>query len=191
MAGEDSILTKAAQTPLRPPCRVQRTRRKGGGMPAESVYVGRPSKWGNPYHGDGPFDHAHVAACYRSFVMRPEKAAFRAEVRAELMGKDLACWCALDQPCHADVLLEIANEPSDPIVTMAREGMVLAEAVPLVLAHWGDDRLKRYDLGVDPDGQILMRPNPEGAMKCEVGLTLAEICPPQPARPIPARLKED
>ena len=98
---------------------------------------------------------------------------------------------ALDQPCHADVLLEIANEPSDPIVTMAREGMALAEAVPLVLAHWGDDRLKRYDLGVDPDGQILMRPNPEGAMKCEVGLTLAEICPPQPARPIPARLKED
>ncbi len=31
------------------------------------------------------------------------------EIRAELRGKDLACWCPLDGPCHADVLLEIAN----------------------------------------------------------------------------------
>lgn len=31
------------------------------------------------------------------------------EIRDELAGKDLACWCPLDQPCHADVLLEIAN----------------------------------------------------------------------------------
>lgn len=35
--------------------------------------------------------------------------AFRASVRAELAGKDLMCWCPLDQPCHADVLLELAN----------------------------------------------------------------------------------
>lgn len=172
------------------PRRVQRTRRKGGGMPEGAVYVGRPTKWGNPYHGDGPFDHAHVASCYRSYVMRPEMAAFRAAVRAELCGKDLACWCSLDQPCHADVLLEIANEPCDPIVTQAREGMALADVVPLVLAHWGD-RLNRYDLGVNPDGQIILRPSAQGVMKCEVGFTLAEVCPPQPARPIPARLKED
>src|SRR5450756_447272 len=33
------------------------------------------------------------------------------EIRAELAGRDLACWCPLDQPCHADVLLEIANAP--------------------------------------------------------------------------------
>lgn len=32
-----------------------------------------------------------------------------AQIRAELAGRDLACWCPLDQPCHADVLLEIAN----------------------------------------------------------------------------------
>lgn len=36
-----------------------------------------------------------------------------AEIRAELAGKDLACWCPLDQPCHADVLLEIANADPD------------------------------------------------------------------------------
>lgn len=39
----------------------------------------------------------------------PDHAAFRAAVRAELAGKDLMCWCPLDQPCHADVLLELAN----------------------------------------------------------------------------------
>lgn len=32
-----------------------------------------------------------------------------ADIRAELGGKNLACWCPLDQPCHADVLLELAN----------------------------------------------------------------------------------
>ncbi|HEY8881900.1 MAG TPA: DUF4326 domain-containing protein [Dermatophilaceae bacterium] len=32
------------------------------------------------------------------------------EIRADLAGKDLACWCPLDQPCHADVLLELANQ---------------------------------------------------------------------------------
>jgi hypothetical protein len=33
----------------------------------------------------------------------------REQARGELRGKDLACWCALDEPCHGDVLLEIAN----------------------------------------------------------------------------------
>ena len=32
-----------------------------------------------------------------------------AEIRRELSGRDLACWCPVDQPCHADVLLELAN----------------------------------------------------------------------------------
>ncbi len=31
------------------------------------------------------------------------------DVRRELAGRDLACWCPLDGPCHADVLLEVAN----------------------------------------------------------------------------------
>ena len=32
------------------------------------------------------------------------------DVTRELRGRDLACYCPLDQPCHADVLLAIANE---------------------------------------------------------------------------------
>lgn len=39
-------------------------------------------------------------------VVRPPRLA---EIRAELAGRDLACWCPLDQPCHGDVLLELAN----------------------------------------------------------------------------------
>lgn len=42
--------------------------------------------------------------------IRDEGGAFVAQMaREELRGKDLACWCPLDKPCHADVLLEVAN----------------------------------------------------------------------------------
>lgn len=41
--------------------------------------------------------------------LRTRRVPTAADVRAELAGKNLACWCPLDQPCHADVLLEIAN----------------------------------------------------------------------------------
>jgi hypothetical protein len=45
---------------------------------------------------------------YRLHLTEHPEIADRA--RAELRGHDLACWCPLDQPCHADVLLELANE---------------------------------------------------------------------------------
>ncbi|ETX26587.1 DUF4326 domain-containing protein [Roseivivax isoporae] len=43
--------------------------------------------------------------------------SYSAEIIRELRGKDLACWCPLDQPCHADVLLEIANRPLRSVET--------------------------------------------------------------------------
>jgi len=44
---------------------------------------------------------------------------FKAEVRRELAGKNLACWCPLNKHCHADLLLELANEPAvSPKVAM-------------------------------------------------------------------------
>ena len=87
------------------PRRIQRKREKGWRMPANTVYVGRPTKWGNP------FEYASV---FKRWLNGEIKLwAFRREVilrsLAELRGKDLACWCPLDQPCHADVLLELAN----------------------------------------------------------------------------------
>ena len=69
----------------------------------KAVYVGRRSRWGNPYHLGV---HGTPEHCVRLFVVHYRaNAAYRAEVRRRLAGKDLACWCPLDQPCHAGVLL--------------------------------------------------------------------------------------
>ena len=85
------------------PRRVQRRRARGWRMPPKTVYVGRGSKWGNPFRvGDGRTANEAVD-CYREFLQ-----IRRIEV-GELRGKNLCCWCRLDQPCHADVLLELAN----------------------------------------------------------------------------------
>jgi hypothetical protein len=50
---------------------------------------------------------------FRMNAYHEANGKFRDAARLELRGKDLACWCPLDQPCHADVLLEIAN-PKEP-----------------------------------------------------------------------------
>ena len=103
------------------PKRIQRKRTKGWRMPENTVYVGRPTKWGNPYAaftahvtvGDDGItgfvvrDAAHAVALFREDGWEYE------EDIAELRGKDLACWGPLDQPCHADVLLEWANAGGD------------------------------------------------------------------------------
>lgn len=149
------------------PKRIQRRRMAGWKMPAGAVYVGRPTKWGNPfavdgdwitwaavglgYRGDATGRRAAAVALFSSWVtgapVEPgpnanthdggevefsdgscasmaEHARNVALVATSvfpaprlssppspylLRGKDLACWCPLDAPCHADVLLRIAN----------------------------------------------------------------------------------
>lgn len=153
------------------PERIQRRRTAGWRMPDGAAYVGRGTRWGNPFafrsattglvrvpgvltgrdwefegrisghgtrhdfhHGDGRIDVVHVrwataeelVELYRRALLREDDASFRAawgpagwpmprdvtslyEVRRVLAGRDLACWCPLDQPCHADVLLDVAN----------------------------------------------------------------------------------
>lgn len=93
------------------PTRIQRSRRKGWKMPAGAVYVGRPTKWGNPFRPNERADDYAVLQ-YRAALSAGELPVSIADVRRELRGKDLVCWCALDKPCHADVLLSIANEPA-------------------------------------------------------------------------------
>lgn len=100
------------------PKRIQRRRVKGWQMPAGAVYVGRGSKWGNP-HRVGISLVREANGHYRQMSASDAVEAFRRDVPfwlqsgmlnvESLRGKDLACWCALDQPCHGDVLLEIAN----------------------------------------------------------------------------------
>jgi hypothetical protein len=91
----------------REPIRIQRKRMKGWRMPEGAVYVGRPTRYGNPYSVKVWGTRERAVGEFRALMRR--WGAFRDLVKMELRGKDLACWCPLDQPCHADVLLELAN----------------------------------------------------------------------------------
>lgn len=143
------------------PKRIQRERTAGFKMPANTVYVGRPTKWGNPFNfkssdncwnalalgcrGDARGRQEASVKAFRQWIDDPRgrvkemefgvvivgrnKRSGRKkkipigprasagvspshdEIRQELRGKNLACWCAIGTPCHADVLFEIANKP--------------------------------------------------------------------------------
>lgn len=154
-----------------PPARIQRRRVAGWRMPEGAVYVGRPTKFGNPFgyrermgglvryrpadpgayefegrisadrmrhdyfHPDGRVVHYEVrwatrhelVELFRRTLIEPDRGMLGAspskagrflnvtvdDIRRELAGRDLVCWCPLGQPCHADVLLELANQPTD------------------------------------------------------------------------------
>lgn len=100
------------------PERVQLSRAKGWRMPPNTVKVDRTTKWGNPFAvgkpGPGGFvaqDRRHAVKLYEGFAPLNDKLI--AAARAELAGKNLACWCPRDDPyydcCHAAVLLRLAN----------------------------------------------------------------------------------
>jgi hypothetical protein len=118
------------------PKRIQRKRTKGWRMPEGAVYVGRPTKWGNRFRVGGHYlrganrefgalgvavifteaADGHQTQRYTTIATTTEAVAWfrwyleRCHIDvSSLRGKDLACWCRLDQPCHADVLLEVAN----------------------------------------------------------------------------------
>jgi len=75
--------------------------------PKDAVYVGRPSKWGNPFKITREHSRQDVIGQYENYII--DKLACHKLDIAELRGKDLVCWCA-PAPCHADVLLELANQ---------------------------------------------------------------------------------
>lgn len=125
----------------RVPLRVQRKRMRGFRTPPNTVYVGRPTRWGNPfvvgealpavrrelYGATVPRSARESVDLYRLYFAR-ELARCEGVARAlsELRGKNLSCWCTLcarhrtgrpyNEPCaecvtcHADVLLELAND---------------------------------------------------------------------------------
>jgi hypothetical protein len=78
-------------------------------MPPDAVYVGRPTKFGNPYRPHPPTRAGRADAVARYRQRLAGLPGLVAAARAELAGRDLACWCPLDMPCHADVLLTVAN----------------------------------------------------------------------------------
>jgi hypothetical protein len=92
------------------PVRIQRKRMKGWKAPEGAVYVGRPTKWGNPFS---------IEMYGRDLALRNYRRHMEglgqigALQLSAIRGKDLMCFCPLDQPCHADVLLEIANAEAE------------------------------------------------------------------------------
>lgn len=89
------------------PQRIQRKRTKGWKMPENTVYVGRGSKWGNPFRVVDGWTAESAVREYRAAIDTNGSPSL---IREALAGRNLACWCRLDQPCHADVLLELANQ---------------------------------------------------------------------------------
>jgi hypothetical protein len=113
------------------PQRLQRRRTAGWRAPQGAVYVGRPTRFGNPariidadhglvveWPGGGTVGtwtttseaRKYARDLFEHWINQPEQAALRDLVRDTLAGRDLLCWCPLDQPCHADVLLRLANQ---------------------------------------------------------------------------------
>lgn len=111
------------------PERIQLSRKKGWRMPPNTVKVDRTSQWGNHWEvwrDDGQWlasrnRSEHHAVPDKDTGLQLAVLKHGQELRARLpkygtatellplRGKNLACWCALDKPCHADVLLELAN----------------------------------------------------------------------------------
>lgn len=114
--------------------RLQEASQAANGLPA--VIVGRPTKWGNPYRvkirgrfhdGTPAWAGAHdqeinypmhrtqaeaaerAVSCFKDRFLKGELVRIRIEEVTNLAGKNLACWCDLSMPCHADVLLRLAN----------------------------------------------------------------------------------
>ena len=91
--------------------RVQQHRTKGWRKPEGAISVARPHKWGNPFVVGTPGvpDAETAVRLYRQWLPGSPLAA----ELPKLAGHELMCFCPPDQPCHADVLLEIANSESD------------------------------------------------------------------------------
>lgn len=119
-------------TAERAPERIRLSRAKGWRMPPNTMKVDRATRWGNP------FNRTQIGIVFTMWGMSPEQpapiihlnqdpslaqaldlyagylwGALRSDpdLLRPLRGKNLACWCPLDAPCHADVLLELANKP--------------------------------------------------------------------------------
>lgn len=84
--------------------RIQRKRTKGWVKPENTVDVTRQSSWGNPYIIGKDGTREEVIALFKR-----DMGAFVGQIKRDLKGKNLMCWCKPDESCHADVLLEIAN----------------------------------------------------------------------------------
>jgi hypothetical protein len=74
--------------------------------PNDAVYIGRPTKWGNPFVIGRDGTRQQVVQKYKDYILSNQSLLSQIN---ELRGKDLVCFCA-PQQCHGDVLIELANQ---------------------------------------------------------------------------------
>ena len=97
------------------PHRVQLRRSKGWKMPLNTLKIDRTTRWGNPFTpsecGSVAVAVSNHAKWMRGELLAPDgrEPPTHGEIKQALRGHNLACWCAMDGPCHADLLLKIAN----------------------------------------------------------------------------------
>lgn len=149
-------------------------------MPPATIYVGRPSRWGNRWTLEG-FEAAGFKIVDRRAVQKICVDAYAAWLKGEphwahgaelppvpdlepLRGYDLACWCPIGEPCHADLLLDFANaadrrteicaaRPSSkggwPMTDQTSERAGDSDFDPTE----GDEEAEDFECSMGPDGQ--------------------------------------
>ena len=147
------------------PKRVQLSRKRGWRMPENTVKVDRTTKYGNPFVIGEPAPRCYqrfhkgevvenatqaVALFRRALTYELSKSTPAADAAIDLVaslhGKNLACWCKLGEPCHADVLLELANAPAPS------EGVITLTAHDIMRYHtpyaWEGELMSRNERNV-------------------------------------------
>jgi len=99
------------------PERVQYSRNPAWRKPPGTILVSGPTRWNNPFlvGEDGSSNRERAVAEFRSALEEGRLDVSVEDVRHHLKGQNLGCWCPLDRPCHADVLLEVANRGADTV----------------------------------------------------------------------------
>jgi hypothetical protein len=90
------------------PIRIQRRRTKGWRKPSGAIYAGRGSRYGNPFIVGKDGDRGEVVTKYE-ILLRGNNSLLE-DIKTNLKGKDLMCFCSLDEVCHVDTILRLANE---------------------------------------------------------------------------------
>ncbi len=75
-------------------------------------YIGRPSRWGNPFRIGRDGTRSEVVQKFRAWLQEPAQWRLQAQAAYQLQGKILGCWCNADQACHGDVWIEVIGRSS-------------------------------------------------------------------------------